>query len=140
MKDVLLVSAFGRGHWLAARLAYEGFKVKLLDLSSFLGPWISEDREGPYGFFRDESLTELQTLRIEEEGYQDLVKPGFTLWLKRGPISFQTREGYYMIKQEGVSETALNYLKITIPFLKMKKKILSIIFSKKILKKHGLSI
>lgn len=83
---VILISAFGRGHWLAAALAKEGIKTTLVDVSSKLGVWPSEDVEGPFGFFRNEKISESQMERLYSDDPYEEVPNGFTLWLKEGPF------------------------------------------------------
>jgi len=86
---VILVSAFGRGHWLAASLAQEGIKTILIDVSSKLGVWPAEDIEGPFGFFRTEKITESQVERLHSEDSFEEVADGFSLWLKSGPLELK---------------------------------------------------
>ncbi len=86
---VILVSAFGRGHWLAAALAQEGIKTTLVDVSGKLGVWPSEDVEGPFGFFRNEKISESQMERLYFDDPYSEVSNGFTLWLKEGPFEFK---------------------------------------------------
>lgn len=83
---VVIVSAFGRGHWLAAALVKEGIKTTLIDVSTKLGVWPSEDVEGPFGFFRTEKVSEAQMERLYSEDPFAEVSNGFTLWLKQGPL------------------------------------------------------
>lgn len=86
---VILVSAFGRGHWLAAALAKEGIKTTLIDVSAKLGVWPSEDVEGPFGFFRNERISESQLERLYSDDPYVEVSNGFTVWLKEGPFEFK---------------------------------------------------
>ena len=37
--DLLIISVFGRGHWLAAEMAEKGCSVHLLDISQTMGRW-----------------------------------------------------------------------------------------------------
>lgn len=83
---VILISAFGRGHWLAAALAQEGIKTTLVDVSSQLGVWPAEDVEGPFGFFRNEKISESQLERLYSDSSFEEVQNGFTLWLENGPL------------------------------------------------------
>ena len=86
---IILVSAFGRGHWLAAALAGEGIKTTLVDVTAKLGVWPSEDIEGPFGFFRNERISDSQVERLyAEDPFQEATN-GFTLWLPEGPIEFK---------------------------------------------------
>lgn len=82
---VILVSAFGRGHWLAAALAKEGIKTTLIDVSAHLGVWPAEDVEGPFGFFRTENTNEMQQERLYVEDPFVEASNGFTIWFKNGP-------------------------------------------------------
>lgn len=86
---VILISAFGRGHWLAAALAQEGIKTTLVDVSSKLGVWPSEDVEGPFGFFRNERIGETQMERLYADDPFSEVANGFTIWFKDGPIELK---------------------------------------------------
>ncbi|MEN0057436.1 MAG: hypothetical protein AAGB31_01270, partial [Bdellovibrio sp.] len=86
---VILISAFGRGHWLAAALAQEGIKTTLVDVSSKLGVWPAEDIEGPFGFFRNERISESQLERLYADDPYDEVPNGFSLWLKKGPLEMK---------------------------------------------------
>lgn len=100
-QQVTLVSAFGRGHWLAAALAKEGLKVTLIDVSSDLGVWPSEDVEGPFGFFRNDRVTPLQIEHIFSEGPFEEVDSGFTMMLKEGPLEFKSPlTGFYFNRQK----------------------------------------
>lgn len=87
--EVLLVSIFGRGNWLAAELASRGFKVCLVDMSAAMGRWAPEDWEGPFGLFKADWLTASQVSRLSEEDYLDEIPEGFTVWPKDGPIDMR---------------------------------------------------
>lgn len=100
-RPVILVSAYGRGHWLAAALAKEGIQTTLIDMSSKLGVWPSEDVEGPFGFFRNEKISESQMQRLYFDDPYVEVSNGFTLWLKDGPFEFKGPVTKY--KMEGSS-------------------------------------
>ena len=86
---IVIVSTFGRGHWLAAALAQEGIKTTLLDVSSKLGVWPTEDLEGPFGFFRNERISESQMERLYSDDAFEELQNGFTMWLNEGPIEFK---------------------------------------------------
>ncbi|UOF02067.1 hypothetical protein [Bdellovibrio reynosensis] len=83
---LILISAFGRGHWLAAALANEGIKTTLVDVSSKLGVWPTEDVEGPFGFFRNEKISESHLERLYSDDPFEELPNGFTLWMKDGPF------------------------------------------------------
>ncbi|NQZ01239.1 MAG: hypothetical protein HRT45_11290 [Bdellovibrionales bacterium] len=89
-QTITVVSAFGRGHWLATELmSMSGVKVNLVDLSANLGRWSAEDWEGPFGFFQPESITQSQVGRLSAEDYHDVNPQGFTIWLKDGPFDLK---------------------------------------------------
>ncbi|CAE79798.1 hypothetical protein AB1A81_08890 [Bdellovibrio bacteriovorus] len=100
---VILISAFGRGHWLAAALAKEGIKTTLVDVSSKLGVWPSEDVEGPFGFLRNERVSESQLERLYADDPYDEVSNGFTLWLKEGPFEFKGPVSKYKLDQSSLA-------------------------------------
>lgn len=86
LEDVVIVSAFGRGNWLAMELKQKGWKVTLVDVSEKLGPWSPEDVEGPFGFLESTEITESQKERLLKVGESFLVEPGMTFWLPGGPL------------------------------------------------------
>lgn len=108
--DVVIVSAFGRGNWIAAEIASQGMKVCLVEVSDFLGRWTPEDWEGPFGYFQSEQLTASQQERLIEEDYTDDLPEGFTLWLADGPIDFKSSLSSHLLAECGISEKALSFL------------------------------
>lgn len=104
---VVLVSAFGRGHWLAAALMKEGIKTTLIDVTNKLGVWPSEDIEGPFGFFRTEKISESQMERINADDHFTEAMNGFTIWLKEGPLEFKGPLTRYKLETSGLSPMAL---------------------------------
>lgn len=87
--SVLIVSAYGRGHWLAAELQRENIPVVLIDVTAKLGVWPPEDLEGPFGFFKPENLNASQSERVLVEDSYESVDRGFTTWLQQGPVEFK---------------------------------------------------
>lgn len=100
-RQVTIISAFGRGHWLAASLIREGLQVTLIDVTAKMGVWPSEDAEGPFGFFRNDRLSELQNERVFSEDPFEELPNGFTVWLKQGPIEFKSPlTGFYFEREK----------------------------------------
>lgn len=87
--DAVIVSAFGRGHWLAAELQRERLRVLLLDVTSRLGVWPVEDGEGPFGVARLERFSESFLERLNHDDPVETVETGWTFWLPEGPIEFK---------------------------------------------------
>ena len=108
--DVVLVSAFGRGNWMAAELATQGMQVSLVDVSDHLGRWTPEDWEGPFGYFQSEQLAASQRERLIEEDYIEDIPEGFILWLADGPIDFKSSLSSHLLSESGISSEALDFL------------------------------
>ncbi len=84
--DLVIVSAYGRGHWLALECARKNWKVTLIDLTSAFGSYPAEDWEGPWGFFDTPDLLPSQRTYLVERDQVYPVANGFVAWLKRGPL------------------------------------------------------
>lgn len=102
--DVVIVSAFGRGHWLAAELQREKISVLLVDLTSRLGVWPSEDVEGPFGFFRLERYADSFVERWTQDDPIEMVPHGLTLWLDDGPLEFKGPLTRHHLQAKGFDE------------------------------------
>ncbi len=109
-KDILIVSAFGRGQWLTQRLQQMGWKVALVDVSGRLGRWAPEDWEGPFGFFDSPQLQTSQRARLLEDEETLNCSRGFTLWLKEGPLELKSALTQYLVQKHGVPELVKNHL------------------------------
>lgn len=108
--DVVVVSAFGRGNWLAAELASSGLKVSLVETSDHLGRWTPEDWEGPFGYFQTDKLLASQKARLIEEDYTEDLPEGFTVWLSDGPIDLKSALSSHLLSESGISKESLKYL------------------------------
>ncbi len=107
---ILIVSAYGRGHWMAAQFSRMGIPTSLIDVSEKIGSWVPEEIEGPFGFFQDENLDESQVERLlEDDSFQE-VKNGFTLWLKSGPLELKGPVTAHRLKQLDVGARVQNYI------------------------------
>jgi len=109
---VVIVSAFGRGNWLAAEVKNSGFDVCLVDVTDSLGRWAPEDWEGPFGYFQPETLTQSQRVRLDEEDYSEAVEDGLTIWLRNGPIDMRGPHSGYLLEQNEVPTEVQNYLQL----------------------------
>lgn len=95
--EVVLVSAFGRGHWLAASLAQESVDTTLIDISHLMGVWPAEDIEGPFGFFKSEKISESQLERLSYDDPYSEVPCGWALWTRQGPLEFKGSTSRYAL-------------------------------------------
>jgi hypothetical protein len=109
--DTVIVSAFGRGNWLAQELARQGWQVTLVDVSEQLGAWSPEDIEGPFGFFEGQETLASQRSRIEDEGISKEPVGGFTLWLPEGPLEFRSSLTPFLLRRKNVPEAVESYLR-----------------------------
>lgn len=107
--DVAVVSAYGRGNWLAAELAEKKFSVQLLDVTESLGRWAPEDWEGPFGCFHAETWGASELSRLTEEDYHDQVVDGFTVWPKEGPIDTRGMLVNYLVESQPAVSMAKKY-------------------------------
>jgi hypothetical protein len=102
-----IVSIFGRGHWLAAKLAQSKVPVTLLDISQQMGTWMPEDLEGPFGYFQ---MQDLQEERLAEDEKNLKIPGGFTIWLPDGPVELHGPTHPYRLKQMQMPEEGFEYL------------------------------
>lgn len=110
--DVVIVSAYGRGNWLASELASRGWKVTLTDVTDSLGSWEPEDAEGPFGLLEASDLFPSQKTRLHEEGEMVGVNSGFTLWLKSGPIECRSELSAYQLDGHRIPKAVESYLRL----------------------------
>lgn len=108
--QLVIVSAFGRSHWLAAELAHRGYEVSLVDVSASLGRWAPEDWEGPFGVFFSERLSLLQKERLVADEVISEQKEGLTFWLKECPMELMGPLARYQLDLQGVNPQVRNYL------------------------------
>lgn len=110
-KDVVIVSVFGRGQWLASELSRQhNLNVTLVDVSEQLGRWSAEDWEGPFGLLQTEELTQTQLGRLSHEDYSDRNSQGLTLWLKNGPVDFMGPITQVWLDSDGPMHFLKDYL------------------------------
>ncbi len=88
-KKILLVSIFGRLHWLAAELRSLGFEVILVDVSEQIGQWPIEDQIGPFFLHKWEQIPANLIERLNMDSLMKEQENGFCLWLPTGPIEFK---------------------------------------------------
>jgi hypothetical protein len=109
-KEVLVVSAFGRGHWLAVHLKRNGIESAIIDVTEKMGTWIPEDAEGPFGFFQSDKMLESQYERLIEEEAPIEMTNGFTIWLNDGPVELKGPVGKRRLEKLDVQDETVQYL------------------------------
>ncbi len=108
--DALIVSVYGRGHWLAAELVRKNLKVLLVDVTAKSGVWPVEDIEGPFGVFR---LDRFEDSFLEKEAQGDpweIQDNGFTVWTKTGPLEFKGPMTKFHFQKRNFDESWLDLL------------------------------
>ncbi len=108
--DVVIVSSYGRGNWLAQELTALKMNVGLVDVSEAVGRQTSEDVEGPFGFFESSLISTSQKARLEHEDYADKVEDGFVVWLKSGPIDTRGPQANHLLAQHNIQGDLKDYL------------------------------
>lgn len=88
MKNVIIVSAYGRGVCLAHQLQSKGFETTVLDVTSLLPALSSPEREGPFGVFLPSNLSDLQKQYLCGDSFYP-VQQGFSVFTPKGPLEFQ---------------------------------------------------
>ena len=109
-QDLVIVSAFGRGNWLAQETARKGWKTTLIDISESLAPYSAAEVEGPFGLLETEDLLPSQITRVKEEGECVPVREGFNLWLKEGPLEFRGPMVSHQLTSKKISKDVTQYL------------------------------
>lgn len=111
--DLVIASAYGRGHWLATHLADLGWNVSLLDLTSALPSIDPQEHDGPFGLFETDLLTISQKKFWSEEFGSDAVKKiesGLSILLKEGPLDGSGQLATFLAQEQSLSLAVRNYL------------------------------
>ncbi len=109
--DLVIVSAFGRGNWLANEFASRGWRVELLDATSQLGQFSDHDLEGPFGLLEGSDVQPSQRARLVDEGEFHGVASGFTLWLPEGPLELRSEVTPFHLRSREIPFEVEGYLR-----------------------------
>ena len=109
--DLVVVSAFGRGDWLANEFATRGWRVSLLDATAQLGSFDERDIEGPFGLLEGADLYPSQRARLVDEGEFAPVASGFTLWLPEGPLELRSELTPFLLRAREIPYDVEAYLR-----------------------------
>lgn len=110
-RDVIVLSAFGRGLWLSQELAQMGLKVDFVDVTSRMGKWKPQDIEGPFGLFASTTLPHTYASVLSEQETQTEVERGLTLWLPSGPFELRGPLYEHQLKSLALDPSGLQYLR-----------------------------
>ena len=117
-KDILIVDLYGRGHWLALECQKKGYEVAVLDLTSLMGTWSTEDIEGPFGVFGSKRHAPSQINRLTNEGPLTLSDRGYVIWLKTGPLELKGPLGNLQLQKAQIPHIIIEYLRDNYPLSK----------------------
>ncbi len=109
--DLVIVSAFGRGNWLATEFATRGWRVSLLDATAQLGNFNEKDIEGPFGLLEGQNLQPSQRARLADEGEFAPVASGFSLWLPEGPLELRSELTPFLLRARNIPFEVESYLR-----------------------------
>jgi hypothetical protein len=112
-RDVVIASAYGRGHWLATHLSEQGWSVSLVDYTSQLGEPNSDDYDGPFGLLETDLVAGSQKAIWENEfGPRSSVEVenGFSIWMKDGPLEGSGQLATFLSQEHSLSLSVRNYL------------------------------
>ncbi len=108
--EFVLISAFGRGNWLAVELVEQGHKVSLVDVTEKMGHWSPEDWEGPFGVLTSKRLSFLQKERLVSDEIIIQQPGGITFWLKDRPLELMGPITKYQLDKQRVSLNSHDYI------------------------------
>lgn len=87
MRDVIVLTAHGRGQWLCHQLEKARYNFFIIDVSSLLGTRTTEDRLGPFGYFKDPLFDMSDEQWLDSRSYHQ--EQGFTVWTSEGLFESQ---------------------------------------------------
>lgn len=108
--DVVIISAFGRGIWLALELAKQFPHITFVDVSEKLGHSQPEDWNGPFPLFKTTQFDEAQWKFLSDSSTLETVENGFTFWLSSGPWELKGPLFQFLRKKHGIDEEAIRYI------------------------------
>ncbi|MBY0314674.1 MAG: hypothetical protein K2Q26_04100 [Bdellovibrionales bacterium] len=81
-RDLIVLTAHGRGQWLCAQLEKTEYNFQVIDVSAKLGDRTVEDRLGPFGYFKDPmfDMSDEKWLHSRSEKQEQ----GFAIWTDQG--------------------------------------------------------
>jgi hypothetical protein len=108
--DVVIISAFGRGHWLASEMGRRKVGTILIDVSNHLGHWNAEDWDGPFGVLKSSHLKDSHISYLSEECHWEEVQQGYTFWFRDGPFELNGPLSDFWRKKNDLPASIINYL------------------------------
>lgn len=122
MQPVIIVTAFGRGLWLADQLNSQGIPVIVVDMTQELGSGSAEDIEGPFALFSEDQLEPSQFAFWSHGESAREIASGLTFLLNQGPLELRSRVASLRMKALGLALENLDYVATAAPDIKGKLK------------------
>lgn len=108
--DLVCLSAYGRGNWIATELASRGWNVSLVDVTAQLGRPTWEDVEGPFGLLETDDSIPAHAKSLADGGELVPVPGGFTMWLPDGPLELRSELTTFLVRARSLSTEAETYV------------------------------
>ncbi len=110
--DIVIVSAFGRGVWLALELAQvKTNQVTFIDVSDRLGHSQPEDWNGPFPLLKTSQFSEAQWNFLAEGSHLEPIENGYTFWLANGPWEITGPLFDFIRQKNQIHPDVVKYLK-----------------------------
>ncbi len=113
LSDVVIVSAFGRGHGLAHELRARKWDVTLVDLtSSLMTPNQTNDAdwEGPFGLFESSGVSSFALSSWMDEANAVSVEQGLVIWTREGILEMNGPMSQSLFKFRKIPQIVQDYL------------------------------
>ena len=113
LSDVVIVSAFGRGHGLAHELRARKWDVTLVDLtSSLMTPNQTNDAdwEGPFGLFESSGVSSFARSSWMDEANAVSVEQGLVIWTREGILEMNGPMSQSLFKFRKIPQIVQDYL------------------------------
>ena len=109
--DVTFVTFNGRHTDLSRRLAKQGYKVAVIDLTSQMGRWGLADYSSPYCLLLPDGTDSFLLGNLFGGADTHCVDRGFVLWTECGPVEFRGPMSSYGLRKLEVSDQTIDYFK-----------------------------
>src|SRR5688572_24117587 len=86
-RDLIVLTAHGRGQWLCSQLEKTQYNYQIIDVSHKLGIRTPEDRLGPFGYFKDPLFDMNDEKWLDDRSEKQ--PQGFAVWTDEGLFESQ---------------------------------------------------
>ena len=111
MREVTILSVYGRGFWIASELRRRNIKVKIIDFTDQFKAWKPEDLRNPVGAFFNGYFSDTQLARMHMEDDFTHQEGGLCVWTSDGPVHFKSNLVNYYLSDTKNRESVEEILK-----------------------------